>query len=434
MRKYLLSGAFGLLVVALSVNLTACSDDDEDKLENVEPPVVEVETYSVSGVITAISGVPIEKATVTLASASASRTASTDANGIYLFEEVDKGDYTLTVDAEGKISKSGSLTIVDSDVHALSWNAALASEEAVVEIEVAEDGSAEGEVQAEALEGNEQAEVVVEVSVPAEAVEVEIEEEPGTGNQGGSQGGTTTEREPVKITVTPVYTEEEAENDTRAVAWTRASQNRMITGTRLACNYSSAKIAEGKSIDLTFNVDESTVQSVVAMRYTNGEWVEVPNVQMEGTTVVVPATEFTSYALFCPISFSMTSSSRTLSFAQSVWDNLYGSSDVTVGSATYTYRVGVDFTVKAANVFEALLLEALARQYGATAADTQGSYPMNVTLPIGTKIELSGSQAVNTVKAASGSRSISATSYGDVTVKVTTSNRRHTAGGGGTNN
>jgi hypothetical protein len=54
---------------------------------------------------------------------------------------------------------------------------------------------------------------------------------------------------------------------------------------------------------------------------------------------------------------------------------------------------------------------------------------MDVTLPVGTKMELSGSQAVNTVTAASGSRSVSATSYGDVTVKVTTSNRSHTGGG-----
>jgi hypothetical protein len=124
----------------------------------------------------------------------------------------------------------------------------------------------------------------------------------------------------------------------------------------------------------------------------------------------------------------MSTSSRTLSFAQSVWDNLYGSTSVSVGSATYTYMLGTSITVKAANVFEALLLETLARQYGVSSKETTGSYPMNVTLPVGTKIELSGSQTVNTVSATSGTRSVQATQYGDVTVKVTTSNRSHTGG------
>jgi hypothetical protein len=91
----------------------------------------------------------------------------------------------------------------------------------------------------------------------------------------------------------------------------------------------------------------------------------------------------------------------------------------------------MDITTRAANVFEALLLEALARMYGATAKNVQGTYPLKVTLPVGTKLELSGYQELNTVKAASGSRSISATSYGDVTVKTKTSSRDHTGSGSG---
>jgi hypothetical protein len=426
MKKYVFWGASGLLVAALSVNLIACSDDDDDKLGNVTPPDVVVETYSVSGVISAISGTPIAGATVTLTSATDTKTATTDNSGVYLFENVTVGEYALAVTASGKVGKEGSLSVVKSDVHSLSWNASLASENAVVQMEVKEDGSAEGEVQAEALEGNEQAEIVVEVSVPAETVDIDFGDE--TGNGGSTGGGETANREPVTITATPVYTEEEVENGTRAAWSTRAAQNKMITGTKLACNYSQAKISEGKSIDLTFNVDESTVQNVKAMRYSNGQWVEVPNVKTEGNTVVVPATEFTSYGLFCPITFSMSTSSRTLSFAQSVWDNLYGSTSVSVGSATYTYMLGTSITVKAANVFEALLLETLARQYGVSSKETTGSYPMNVTLPVGTKIELSGSQTVNTVSATSGTRSVQATQYGDVTVKVTTSNRSHTGG------
>jgi mannose/fructose/N-acetylgalactosamine-specific phosphotransferase system component IIB len=431
MKKYVKWGAFGLLSVALATSMVACDDDDEnDKLDNVTPPEVVVETYTVSGVISAISGEAIEGAQVTLAGLNETKTATTNENGVYSFEDVNAGEYTISVVADSKISKSDVLSIVDTDIHALSWNASLASEEAVAVLEVAEDGSAEGEVKAEALEGNDQAEIVVEVAVPAEAID--LDDLFGDDNNSGSTDGDASEtREPVQITVTPVYSEDEAESraDSRVWGKTRAAQNRLITGTHLSCNYSNAKIAEGKSIDLTFNVDESTVSAVKAMRYSNGEWVEVENVRMEGSTVVVPATEFTSYALFCPITFTSTTSSRTLSFAQSVWDNLYGSSAVSVASASYTYNVGTEYSKKASNVFEALLLEALARQYGATVATATGNFPMDVTLPVGTKMELSGSQDVNTVTAASGSRSISATSYGDVTVKVTTSNRSHTGGG-----
>ena len=410
MRKFVSFGAFALLMAATAVNLTACGDDEN--LNNVTPPVVETVTYHVGGVITAINGNPISGATVTLTSGSKVLSATTDASGVYALDGVDAGEYTVSASASGKIEKTGQLSVTKGS-YSFVWNAALASEEAVAEVTLSNDGSAQGDAQAEALADNQLAEVVVEAEVPAQCIEID----------GAVVGDDAQVSTPVVISLTPVYGDDDAE--------TRAAQDRLITGMKLSCNYSQAKIAEGKSIDLTFNVDESTAENVVVKRYVDGQWTEVTDATRQEGTVVVPATDFGVCALFCPISFSMTSSSKTLSWAQSVWDNLYGANAVSVTSATYTYQVGVDFTVKAKNVFEALLLEALAREYGATSSSATGTYPVNVSLPIGTKLELSGWQTVNTVTAASSRSSISATRYGEVMVQAQTSNRSHTGSSSG---
>lgn len=51
-----------------------------------------------------------------------------------------------------------------------------------------------------------------------------------------------------------------------------------------------------------------------------------------------------------------------------------------------------------------------------------------MTLPVGTKLAISGTQQINTVTASAAGRSVSGTQYGDVTVTVVTSNRQHTGG------
>ena len=144
--------------------------------------------------------------------------------------------------------------------------------------------------------------------------------------------------------------------------------------------------------------------------------------------MIVEADEFTSYGLFVGISFTSTSRKEAVSFSQSVWDNLYGSGSLNVETATYTYKVGMDVNTSGTTVFTALLIESLARAFGANSYQTQGSYPLHVTLPVGTKLEISGVQQVNTVTASAAGRSVSGTQYGDVTIAVATSNRQHTGG------
>lgn len=149
---------------------------------------------------------------------------------------------------------------------------------------------------------------------------------------------------------------------------------------------------------------------------------------MQDGKVVVAADEFTAYGLFLGVNFTVSSRNQAITFAQDTWDNLYGSGDMSVGTATYTYKVGMDVSSSGTTVFTALLLETLARQFGANSYTAQGNYPLNVTLPIGTILKLSGTQQINTVTASAGRRSVSGTQYGDVTITAKADNRNHTGG------
>lgn len=306
----------------------------------------------------------------------------------------------MNATATGKQSKETSVSVTeDGKGKNVVWNVMLASEESVTSIEVNSSTGGEGNVTTEALQGNEKAEIPVEVNVSANSLNKEA-----------------------TIEVSPIYSEDEA---IQVRSLTKAASNTLVVGAKLSCSDNTVTIEKEHAIDLTFNVDDVTTTEVVAQKYSNGAWVDVP-CRIEGNKIVVSADEFTSYGLFAPISFTTSSRNEAINFSQSVWDNLYGSGDMSVGTATYTYKVGMDVNTSGTTVFTALLVEALARQFGANSYETQGNYPINVTLPIGTYLQVSGVQQINTVTASVGSRSVSGTQYGDVTITVVTANRSHT--------
>lgn len=398
MEKLLKIGTLVFLGVTLVLSVTSCSDDDPD-YNNVIPPVV-AQVHNISGSIAGMDGNGIEGAIVSI-SGTASATATTDKNGYFVFEDVAVGTYDMKATASGKLPKETSVNVTeDGQGKNVVWNVMLASEASVTDIEVNADGG-EGNVTTEALEGNEKAEIPVEVAVSSSSLNKEA-----------------------TIQVSPIYSEAEAvQNRAVTKSLTRASSNTLVVGAKLSCPDNTVRIEH--AIDLTFNVDDVTTSEVKAQKYSNGVWVDVPS-RIEDGKIIVSADEFTSYGLFCAINFSSSSRNEAVSFSQNVWDNLYGNGDMSVGSATYTYKVGMDINTSGTTVFTALLVEALARQYGANSYETQGHYPINVTLPLGTKLEIHGMQQINSVTASVGSRSVSGVQYGDVTITVVTSNRSHT--------
>ena len=101
---------------------------------------------------------------------------------------------------------------------------------------------------------------------------------------------------------------------------------------------------------------------------------------------------------------------------------------MSVGNASYTYKVGTEINTSGTSVLTALLIEKLAQRFGATVSTVTGSYPINVSLPVGTMLSISGVQNKANVSASAKGKSVGGTHYGTVTVTVATANRQHTGG------
>lgn len=391
MKKFMNFGVLALLGMALTFGMTSCSDDDPD-YSNVTPPTVELAKANISGMVTTIGGKPIEGARVSALMGSDMLTAMTDANGEYKLEGVKNGTYTMQAIADGKQTMSGSVTVADGETAA--WNTRLSNEATTVSVSQTEETSVE--VVTETLENNEEAQVTTVTVIPAAAVE-----------------------EGEEIIVTPVYS-------TDYVA-TKAATTKdfMVMGINISCSNPNAVLKA--PIKLTFGLTDDVIAQIKPMKEVNGSWVEA-EVTEEGEKVVFTVDAFTTYSLFINATLNQNASTEAISFAQAEYDNLYGASEMSVGTATYTYKMGSEIG-QHSNLLGAYLAEILAQQMaGSTVKTVNGSYEINVTLPIGTALTLSGKQAVETTSIAAGSTTVSGKSYGKVSVTANTYNRQHNGG------
>ena len=391
MKKFMNFGVLALLGMALTFGMTSCSDDDPD-YSNVTPPTVELAKANISGMVTTIGGKPIEGARVSALMGSDMLTAMTDANGEYKLEGVKNGTYTMQAIADGKQTMSGSVTVADGETAA--WNTRLSNEATTVSVSQTEETSVE--VVTETLENNEEARVTTVTVIPAAAVE-----------------------EGEEIIVTPVYS-------TDYVA-TKAATTKdfMLMGINISCSNPNAVLKA--PIKLTFDLTDDVIAQIKPMKEVNGSWVEA-EVTEEGEKVVFTVDAFTTYSLFINATLNQNASTEAISFAQAEYDNLYGASEMSVGTATYTYKMGSEIG-QHSNLLGAYLAEILAQQMaGSTVKTVNGSYEINVTLPIGTALTLSGKQAVETTSIAAGSTTVSGKSYGKVSVTANTYNRQHNGG------
>lgn len=391
MKKFMNFGVLTLLGMALTFGMTSCSDDDPD-YSNVTPPTVELAKANISGMVTTIGGKPIEGAIVSALMGSDMLTAMTDANGEYKLEGVKNGTYTMQAIADGKLTMSGSVTVADGETAA--WNTRLSNEATTVSVSQTEETSVE--VVTETLENNEEARVTTVTVIPAAAVE-----------------------EGEEIIVTPVYS-------TDYVA-TKAATTKdfMLMGINISCSNPNAVLKA--PIKLTFDLTDDVIAQIKPMKEVDGSWVEA-EVTEEGEKVVFTVDAFTTYSLFINATLNQNASTEAISFAQAEYDNLYGASEMSVGTATYTYKMGSEIG-QHSNLLGAYLAEILAQQMaGSTVKTVNGSYEINVTLPIGTALTLSGKQAVETTSIAAGSTTVSGKSYGKVSVTANTYNRQHNGG------
>lgn len=395
MRKFVKFGVFALLGMALTFSVTSCKDDDPD-YSNVTPPTVAV-THSISGRVTGIDGEGLT-ATVSMNSTS----VTTNADGTFAFEDVDAGTYTLKAEASGKISKETSVTVSDSG-NGMNpvWNVSLGN--SGTEITVNADGSAEGNAVSETLKGNETGEIEMTLTAPAGAV--------ATDN---------------KIIVTPLYSLEEAADAAVRSVDTKATGSTLLIGTKVSCSDASATLQN--NLTLEYNVDPEMATTISAQKYVNGQWVDADFTVGDDGKVTVVVDQFTSYSLLCNATISTSVSSEALTFNPNSWDNLYGNGDMSVASSSYTYKIGTEISSTGTNKITAYLIEIVARAAGAGVTIATGTYPINVTLPVGTAMDISGQQEVTTLTASALGRNVSGKQYGTVSVITRTWNRQHTGG------
>lgn len=402
MRSFLKWGALGVFSMSLMMGTTACSDDDPD-YSNVTPPEVASVASTIGGIISDRSGDVIVGANVTLeGNGVAAKSVTTGNDGVYLFEDVKPGNYTVSVNADGKIGATNAVTVENSNVmQRYIWNVSLAAD-VEEEITVSTTEETTGSINTETLKGNEVAEVAVTAVVPADAV---------AGVEEGQE---------VFVGVKPVYSIAEAEQLSRAQAET------MLTGTELTCNVEGATLRE--PVELRFAVDQTLANGADVRVFKNGQW-SAANWKVVGNDIVVEAKDFAVYGVFVTINYTLTDAQQPVSFTQSVWDNLYGSQAMTVASASYSFKAGSEIETTATDMTTGLLIEKLAQTYTATSTTVTRSYPLNVTLPVGTKLDISGSQLVTTATITGLGSTATLKQYGDVSISVQTSNRQHTGGG-----
>lgn len=378
-------GTMLFLVACLVTGMASCGDDPDYK--NVIPPEVSV-THNISGRVTGMDGEGLS-ATVYMNGTS----VATGADGTFVFENVAEGTYTLKAEAGGKQPKEGSVTVDEGDNMNPVWNVTLSNEGKKIVVKA--DGSADGDATSETLKGNEKAEIEMTVTAPADAVDAGAE-----------------------IIITPTYSSEEAE--------TRATGSTFLIGTKISCTDASATLRQ--SMTLEYDIDPEMATTVTARKYDDGKWVDAA-FTVNGGKVSVVVDMFTSYALLCTAVISTSTGSEAISFTPDSWDNLYGSSNMTVTSASYTYKIGTDINVADTDKFTSYLVEIVARAAGAGFTTATGSYPINVTLPVGTAMSISGQQSVTNITASASGYSASGKQYGAVSVAAKTWNRQHTGGG-----
>lgn len=375
----------------LGAGLSSCHHHDDR--EPVLPPKVEAAPNTLAGVVTNISGAPVQGATVTLGTAS----VKTDANGAYVFQNVAQGKYTVSAAADGMYTASSEVTFSKASEQNLLWSVTL-NRKTTQNLVVKDSGEdASGDVQSDNIPNNDEGAVTITVDVPANTV----------------PDNTT-------ITIAPIYSAQDATG-------TRADDETMLIGANVTCSDPDLQLTS--PIDVVFNLDNSVVTDVKVREFdpATGRWRDVtPTV--DGGKVTVKTTRFTSFGIFLPVTVTTTSSAEDIVFAQDLFDNRNGRDSMLVENASFTYKTGTAVNANAKNKLEGLLIEYLARMFGAKVTEMNGSYPLNITLAVGQGILLKGTQAVEAVRVASRNTAVTGTRYGSVTVTTSAFSVDHNGG------
>lgn len=347
MKKLFVYGAMALFSVAA----VSCHGDDP-MIEQEQAPVVKMTTKTISGVVYDNNGNPVAGATVTLGNG---QTTTTDANGSYSFDNVEPGKHTVTISKEGSETITSDVDVPDTDnVYDATNSVVLFPNVSSAKI----GNGATTSIVTTSMKGN-----------PMSATEIVLETEAGS------------LPEDVNIWIEPVYNDNSKEV-------TRAAADEFLLG---AVVKTSKPVQLQGDVTVTFKLDPSVTAVASYKELENESWKDKTATNNNGT-VVIRTRDITTFGVFAPINITETRSKTDIVFTKGYWDNYGNNGNMLVDYATYTYRSGVSVQTAAVNKLMGLMIDFMARKFGATYKTLTGRYDINYQLPAGWAFKMFGSQ------------------------------------------
>lgn len=392
-------------LLAVFLACVSCTEHDPS-YESVTRPEINVEKSVIMGMVTDLQGEILAGAVVNVNG----EEVSTDDNGMYSIGITAPGTYELSASYPEKLTKSSTVEVSDvKTTHTFVQNFALPEYRTIVlqtgenveQTETIPDNEAEGTMTVTATV------VIEETALPEDEY----------------------------LTLTPVYSKQEGEDiaTSHTKAATSRVENKMLIGATISCSNPSITelpVAAKMSFDAVKEVQKVTKLMMYDIR--SDAWVEIPY-ESTDREMVFEVKYLTAYGIFGDVTVSEQESARPISDfkPQAFWDNYYGKDVMHVGAVTYTTRMGMILDrTQGVDQLRALLLEKLAQDYGlGDPREVTATYNVDTDLPVGTSLELTGSQNILSVIYEMNGKSVHADVWRTSTVSGKTFNRVHTGGG-----
>lgn len=392
--KMNLKTVFKSAFLAVAVIMTSCHHKDD--IGPAVPPTVEPAPNKVMGYVTDVAGKALAGVEITMNDIN----VTTGSDGYYEFDDVAPGNYDIQASATGMLTTADSFTLESSNVtQYYIWNVSLYADMSV-EMDYMYNEGAEAETVTQALPYNQMGEIEIDITVKAEDIS-----------------------EDTHLKLTPIYNE-------NSILLTRnsiESGEHMLVGCVLTASNPNAKIEN--PIEIYFNVGSDNYSAFKAKTFENGNWVDTES-RLEGEDIVVSLTDLGGVALFSNLTVTQSKQTENLQFVQSYWDNTGGASGMNVDEASFTYKSGAEFESTPENHYQALILEYVARTLGSVnTTQKTGYYPIDVVLPIGTFLKISGKQEKNIITVSGQNTSMNVINYGTCSFEVITASQEHSGGG-----
>lgn len=462
-----------LVAAATTLGLLSCHDKDEEK---VEVPVVEAVTHSIGGVVLTPAEEAVSGAKVTATLGDKTLEASTDAQGKFAFEDLEKaGTYALAFTADERIDASTEVVITD-DKKSHNESITIVMDKKAVEQKVTEEVKVEIKTDEEAQKAADEAtqqenateeakedladvtkdqivqtkeEVKVEASteVAAEDAEAAVTVEVAIPAQTvmyvkDETGKVVDVPEDLTITIAPVAHVASAEDNTTE---SPASAPAVAT---VVCGPDGLQFATPVDLTVANPMGDESFEGA-ALYYLNPKtnlWEkETAEVKLTDDGYKTQVTHFSAYSVKLPeIAPTITTASENLTVTGV--DNTLGSKTLTNVEIPYTVKQGVETNdIKSACSAQGLsdtsfrmIKNIVANRVGTTKVNTEEkTYKTGMNLQVGQGIRIvSASQALTNytwnfkVTTSNGVKVVKVTAkkYGAASIQIQGYSRDHTGG------